>query len=117
MPQSDNAVLVRHAGGYVGSLPAQGLLLSRLVVCLASFAPVAFCMAKSGLGKGLGALISSRPALSADATAGEKIHRVKRDQIVPSPMQPRREFAEEALGELVNSIRQHGIIQPLIVRS
>jgi ParB family chromosome partitioning protein len=74
-------------------------------------------MAKSGLGKGLGALISSRPALSADATAGEKIHRVKRDQIVPSPMQPRREFAEEALGELVNSIRQHGIIQPLIVRS
>ena len=32
-------------------------------------------------------------------------------------MQPRREFAEEALGELVNSIRQHGIIQPLIVRS
>jgi len=74
-------------------------------------------MAKSGLGKGLGALISSRPSLSADATAGEKIHRVKHDQIVPSPMQPRREFAEEALGELVNSIRQHGIIQPLIVRS
>jgi ParB family transcriptional regulator, chromosome partitioning protein len=74
-------------------------------------------MAKSGLGKGLGALISSRPALSAEATAGEKIHRVKHDQIVPSPMQPRREFAEEALGELVNSIRQHGIIQPLIVRS
>jgi ParB family chromosome partitioning protein len=74
-------------------------------------------MAKSGLGKGLGALISSRPTLSADATAGEKIHRIQWDLIVPSPMQPRREFAEEALGELVNSIRQHGIIQPLIVRS
>ena len=74
-------------------------------------------MAKSALGKGLGALIGSRPTLSADATAGEKVHRIQRDLIVPSPMQPRREFAEEALGELVNSIRQHGIIQPLIVRS
>ena len=36
--------------------------------------------------------------------------------IVPSPLQPRREFAREALEELVDSIRQRGIIQPLIVR-
>src|SRR5581483_2684924 len=74
-------------------------------------------MAKSALGKGLGALISSRPALSADAAGGEKVLRVQRDMIVPSPMQPRREFAEEALSDLVGSIREHGIIQPLIVRS
>jgi ParB family chromosome partitioning protein len=74
-------------------------------------------MAKSALGKGLGALISSRPTLSAEATPGEKIHRLPRELIGPSPMQPRREFAEEALAELVSSIREHGIIQPLIVRS
>ena len=74
-------------------------------------------MAKSALGKGLGALISTRPASAPDAAAGEKVHRVARDLVVPSPMQPRREFAEEALSELVSSIREHGIIQPLIVRS
>jgi ParB family transcriptional regulator, chromosome partitioning protein len=36
--------------------------------------------------------------------------------IIPSPLQPRKNFAPEALQELVDSIRQHGIIQPLIVR-
>jgi ParB family chromosome partitioning protein len=74
-------------------------------------------MAKSALGKGLGALISTRPGLSADVTPGEKVQRVGRDMIVPSPMQPRREFTEEALNELISSIREHGIIQPLIVRA
>ena len=74
-------------------------------------------MAKSALGKGLGALISStRPAIAPEPPSGEKIHRIRGDQIMPSPMQPRREFADEALQELVNSIREHGIIQPLIVR-
>jgi ParB family chromosome partitioning protein len=74
-------------------------------------------MAKSALGKGLGALISTRPGLAPDAGPGEKVQRVGRDLIVPSPMQPRREFAEEALQELMSSIREHGIIQPLSVRS
>jgi ParB family chromosome partitioning protein len=37
--------------------------------------------------------------------------------VVPSPLQPRKNFAAEALGELVESIRQHGIIQPLVVRN
>ncbi len=74
-------------------------------------------MAKSALGKGLGALIgSTRPFAAAEPPSDEKIHRVRRDQITPSPMQPRREFADEALQELVGSIREHGIIQPLIVR-
>ncbi len=36
--------------------------------------------------------------------------------VSPSPMQPRKEFAPDALQELINSIREHGIIQPLIVR-
>ncbi len=76
-------------------------------------------MAKSGLGKGLGALIGARPtALHAPVAteAGGEVHRVRLAEIVPSPLQPRKEFAAEALDELVDSIRQHGIIQPLIVR-
>jgi ParB family chromosome partitioning protein len=76
-------------------------------------------MAKSGLGKGLSALIGARPAPVAaepDATAGEKIYQIRLSSIVVSPFQPRKDFAPEALQELVDSIRQHGIIQPLIVR-
>ena len=75
-------------------------------------------MAKSALGKGLSALISTRPpALRLEAEPGEKIQRVDLATIVPSPLQPRKDFAREALGELVESIRQHGIIQPLVVRN
>ncbi|MEY2545256.1 MAG: ParB family transcriptional regulator, chromosome partitioning protein [Verrucomicrobiota bacterium] len=79
-------------------------------------------MAKTGLGKGLGALIGTRvspPQPAAAATEiplGERVHRLKLDSISPSPMQPRKEFARDALQELMDSIREHGIIQPLIVR-
>ena len=81
-------------------------------------------MAKSALGKGLGALIGTRPQpapapapdMQADGTPGEKVQQVRLSSIVASPLQPRTEFAPEALQELVDSIRQHGIIQPLIVR-
>src|SRR5450432_1561985 len=74
-------------------------------------------MARSGLGKGLGALISATPPLrSAEPESGEKIEQVNLASIVPSALQPRREFAHEALEELIDSIRQRGIIQPLIVR-
>jgi len=74
-------------------------------------------MAKSGLGKGLGALIGSRPAaVRADADPGETVHKVRLTSVVPSPLQPRKNFSPEALQELIDSIRQHGIIQPLIVR-
>jgi ParB family chromosome partitioning protein len=74
-------------------------------------------MAKSGLGKGLGALIGSRPApVQADIDPGETVHKVRLTSVVPSPLQPRKNFSPEALQELIDSIRQHGIIQPLIVR-
>lgn len=74
-------------------------------------------MAKTGLGKGLGALIGARPSVARpDVDSGEKIRQVSLVSIVPSPLQPRKDFASEALQELVDSIRQHGIIQPLIVR-
>ena len=74
-------------------------------------------MAKSALGKGLSALISTRPpAVRLEAEPGEKIRQVSLTSIVPSPLQPRKDFDDEALAELVDSIRQHGIIQPLVVR-
>ena len=75
-------------------------------------------MAKTGLGKGLGALIGTRPAPVREDVdlAGDQIHQVRLSTITPSPLQPRKNFATDALQELVDSIRQHGIIQPLIVR-
>jgi ParB family chromosome partitioning protein len=78
-------------------------------------------MAKQALGKGLGALIKKGAASSVSETdaAGRDIKRVRdvpHDQVVPSPLQPRTHFIESPLDELVESIRQHGIIQPLIVR-
>jgi ParB family chromosome partitioning protein len=77
-------------------------------------------MAKpSGLGKGIGALISQRP-MAAAVTApqpGERILQLKLAQIVPSPLQPRTEFHPSQLEELISSIRERGIIQPLIVRT
>src|SRR5213076_2990376 len=75
-------------------------------------------MARSGLGKGLAALIGT-PAVSAPrdgADTGERVHQIDLASIVPSALQPRKDFAREALQELIESIRQHGIIQPLIVR-
>jgi ParB family chromosome partitioning protein len=78
-------------------------------------------MAKSALGKGLGALIGARPApvvnLAAGPLPGERVQQIAISKIAPSPLQPRKEFEAEALQELVESIRQHGIIQPLIVRT
>ena len=75
-------------------------------------------MAKSALGKGLSALITARPPAPPrlEAEPGEKIHQVSLTSIVASPLQPRKDFAQDELAELVESIRQHGIIQPLVVR-
>jgi len=75
-------------------------------------------MARSGLGKGLGALIGTPTAQArADAVElGERVHHIDLASIVPSALQPRKDFGREALQELIDSIRQHGIIQPLIVR-
>ena len=75
-------------------------------------------MARSGLGKGLGALIGTPSAATRADTgeAGERVHQINLANIIPSALQPRKDFAREALQELIDSIRQHGIIQPLIVR-
>ena len=75
-------------------------------------------MARPALGKGLGALIGT-PSVAAStdvAESGERVHQISLASIVPSALQPRKDFGREALQELIDSIRQHGIIQPLIVR-
>lgn len=76
-------------------------------------------MAKQALGKGLGALIGGGASAQIETAGGSDMRRVREvphDQVVPSPLQPRTHFVDSPLDELVESIRQHGIIQPLIVR-
>src|ERR1700756_3273172 len=91
----------------------------RFVVCVGNAVPVTSgAMARSGLGKGLGALIPT-PAVAKPrdgSDAGERVHQIELASIVPSTLQPRKDFARDVLQELIESIRQHGIIQPLIVR-
>jgi ParB family transcriptional regulator, chromosome partitioning protein len=74
-------------------------------------------MAKVALGKGLGALINTRVASPTPAVeSGERVQRIPLDRIIPTPLQPRTVFRDEHLEELVASIREQGIIQPLIAR-
>ena len=78
-------------------------------------------MAKTAaLGKGLSALMGSGPislaAPEPDVERGESIRQIARSKIVPSPLQPRKHFSPDELTELVESIRERGVIQPLIVR-
>jgi len=73
-------------------------------------------MAKVVLGKGLGALISASKPAAHTIEPGERVERLALSDIVPSPLQPRKSFQADQLEELVESIREHGIIQPLIVR-
>ncbi len=88
-------------------------------------------MAKPALGRGLGALLGGSPAVpnatipsgatAAPASAsavppGDRLHRVPLTKIRPCPFQPRKSFSEESLRELADSIREKGILQPLVVR-
>jgi ParB family chromosome partitioning protein len=74
-------------------------------------------MAKAALGKGLSALINTRVASPTPAVeSGERVQLINLAQIVPTPLQPRTVFRDEHLEELVASIKEHGIIQPLIAR-
>jgi ParB family chromosome partitioning protein len=76
---------------------------------------------RKGLGRGLSALMADiQPADAGDRAdvpslvRGERVIPVER--IFPNPDQPRRAFSEDALSELAASIREKGVIQPLIVR-
>lgn len=65
------------------------------------------------LGRGLAALIGDDA--EGEPTA-EGIQDVETDRIVPNPFQPRQEFTEDELRELADSIRENGLLQPLVVR-
>ncbi len=69
---------------------------------------------RSGLGKGLGALIVDTAAPVAVKVDGG-IQEVAVEKIIPNPRQPRQHFDEDELNELADSIQEHGVIQPLIV--
>lgn len=71
-------------------------------------------MEKKALGKGLEALLPERRPLHA-SPAGE-IQELPLDQIMPNRYQPRREFADWELAELAESIKQNGLLQPILVR-
>src|SRR4029079_16096202 len=64
------------------------------------------------LGRGLDALI---PSLS--VTDDDKVVEITLTQLRPNPYQPRKTFDEDSIKELAESIKQHGVIQPIIVRS
>ena len=87
-------------------------------------------MAKPVLGRGLSALLGGAgspvapaesvlkaPAPSAAADGGEQVRRVPVPRVRPCPLQPRKDFSQESLQELADSIKEQGIVQPLIVRA
>src|SRR5579864_4999976 len=80
-------------------------------------------MIRRGLGRGLDALIESTDgAMASDSSparagiGGSGVLSVELDQIVPSPLQPRRHFDSGRLQELAQAIRSQGVIEPLVVR-
>lgn len=67
-----------------------------------------------GLGKGIGALF---PTETLDSLQNEdQVEKIPLQKLVANPFQPRKLFDEETIGELAQSIREHGIIQPIVVR-
>ena len=65
------------------------------------------------LGMGLGALLSTNNNKNEDNYAVQKINI---SQIIPNPLQPRKNFKEDDLKELSSSIKNQGLIQPIIIK-
>lgn len=72
---------------------------------------------KMGLGKGLGALLSAYDDYddTVKNTSGSATNEIALSSLVPNPNQPRKNFDQTALQELANSIKVHGVVQPLVV--
>ena len=69
----------------------------------------------TGLGKGLGALLSTNIVEEEKIQEGEVIQNLKIIEVEPNKEQPRRSFDEESIEELASSIKEYGVIQPIIV--
>jgi ParB family chromosome partitioning protein len=72
-------------------------------------------MKKDRLGRGLGALLGEYME-SPPASDKTRVTAIPIASIVPNPFQPRREFSEQDLADLVSSIRENGLLQPIVVR-
>ncbi len=74
-------------------------------------------MSTSSLGRGLGSLIPQKKEVfsASSAASSSGILFVEINQISPNPLQPRQTFTQEELQELADSIKEHGILQPLLV--
>jgi len=70
---------------------------------------------KQALGRGFEGLIPANLVVDDIATPGEHIKNIDISKIVANPDQPRKEFDKTALEELASSIKQHGVIQPIVV--
>lgn len=68
------------------------------------------------LGRGLTALLGSGPAYAESEPAAAELRNIPVDQITRNPFQPRKDFNPDDLNELSDSIREHGVLQPLLVR-
>lgn len=72
--------------------------------------------AKGGLGRGLGALLPGYDEQEENANGqGQRIVSLPLTEIMPNPDQPRKKFDEDQMMDLVDSIREHGVLQPIIV--
>ncbi|MBB5174773.1 ParB/RepB/Spo0J family partition protein [Texcoconibacillus texcoconensis] len=67
-----------------------------------------------GLGKGISAFF---PDAESESVQDEQIKEVSLSELRPNPYQPRKSFSDESINELKESIQQHGVLQPLIVRT
>lgn len=72
---------------------------------------------KRGLGRGLDALLSSVAPVTPGEDGGDELRELPLHALSPGKHQPRRQFDEEALGQLADSIRTQGVVQPIVVRS
>lgn len=73
-------------------------------------------MAKKGLGKGLGALLNVESVVETTTESEKDVKKIKITQIEPNKSQPRTDFDEEKLEALADSIREYGILQPIVVK-
>lgn len=72
-------------------------------------------MSTSPLGRGLGSLIGGNTTVPPIVEGHREIHKVSLTEVKPNPKQPRTSIPEIGLAELVASVKEHGILQPLVV--
>lgn len=70
---------------------------------------------KSRLGKGMGALLADVESEASEQGGGQQVIDLPLAEVFPNPEQPRKEFVQESLDELAASIKEKGVIQPIIV--